>query len=490
MIPAPDADPSKAEAEPGASPHDWIGRVIEGRYRVSGWLGSGGMGDVFEVVHTGLGKRFALKALRPELARDRAMVERFRRESQAMATLVSEHVVSILDSGELASGAPYFVMERLVGHDLRRLLEAQAPLTPARVCQLGVDACRGLAAVHAAGLVHRDLKPENLFVSTGDDGREVCRILDFGVAKSARDNSTRPGALVGTTRYMAPEQVGMEHPLGPHTDVYALAVILYECLTGVVPFDGDTVERVLFKIMTEQERPLRELCPHAPPELLEAVHAALRKQPQERTKSALELAAALLPHTAPHRPRFLAAGLLEVVQPSFSRPDPGDATPAVSSVGSSTSSVSRERTIQEPRARGRRPLLGAMLAAGSAASAATWIATRAPSGTSEQVAEGEKVVASAASASRAPSPGVEPTPSASAAAREPASMLSAAVSGSSTPPRAVATTSRAAPPAAASDISERATHSDVRTRRAPDVPATAESAPPPAAFDPKNPYGP
>jgi serine/threonine-protein kinase len=445
---------------------------------VTGWLGSGGMGDVFEVVHTALGRRFALKALRPEHSRDADMVGRFQREVHAMASVVSEHVVSIVDSGTMPDGAPFFVMERLAGQDLRRLLAAQGPLAPARASQLGVDACRGLAAVHKAGLVHRDLKPENLFVSIGDDGREVCKILDFGVAKSARDNSTRPGALVGTTRYMAPEQVGLELTLGAHTDIYALGVILYECLSGKLPFDGDTVERVLFKIMNEQEKALRDSCPHISAGLAAAVHAALRKKPEQRPASALAFAEALLPHAAPHKPRVVIGGLLDIAQPSIERPDAENATPRMWSAEGATNTTGG-RSVEVPKTGGHgRPLIAAVVLSGCAASALTWLATRAtpaereqaPSPATHAVATALPRAADASSASALVSVSPQPiAPAASLGGSQP-SATTVKLSASS---RAPIASGRSA-----------AAGQDARASR------SADAEPPAPAFDPKNPYAP
>jgi serine/threonine-protein kinase len=279
---------------------EWLSETVDGRYRVLEYLGGGGMGEVYEVEHLALRRRFALKRLRAELCREARFVERFRRESLVAASLRSEHVVSIVDSGALKDGAPFFVMERLVGEDLRRLLQRGA-LLPKRVAAIGIDACCGLRVAHEAGLVHRDLKPENLFVTKGDDGRDVCKLLDFGVAKLLRertDGATLPGTLIGTARYMAPEQAGTDSPVGPSADIFCLAVILYECLTGSAPFEADTLERLLFKIMNVEPAPLAERCPTLPRGLARAVTRALSKDPAARFATALDFAEALA-ETAP-----------------------------------------------------------------------------------------------------------------------------------------------------------------------------------------------
>ncbi|HKQ67764.1 MAG TPA: serine/threonine-protein kinase [Polyangiaceae bacterium] len=293
---------SEAEAhdrEPRTPYHrDLLGSRI-GAYRVVGRLGAGGTGEVYEVEHEELGRLFALKVLRADLQTHPETRARFLREPRALATLVSEHVVSIVDCGSLTDGTPYFVMERLYGSDLRRLLNEQRVLPISRLAQLGVDACRGLACAHRQGLVHRDLKPENLFVTTRDDGQDLCKLLDLGTAKSAQDNATRPGTILGTIRYMAPEQLGAGLPPSPQTDLFSLGVVLYECLTGQSPFDGDTVERVMFKIMNERETPIREWRPEVPDALAALVSQALAKNPGDRPSSALSFAEALSAFACP-----------------------------------------------------------------------------------------------------------------------------------------------------------------------------------------------
>jgi eukaryotic-like serine/threonine-protein kinase len=291
------AAPEQLEPRSG----ELVDTVIDGRFRVLERIGGGGMGSIFRVQHIELERQFAMKVLRTELGSDRAMVERFRREARAAASLSSEHVVGIVDSGMLPDRRPYFVMELLLGSDLRRLLVAQGTLAPARVANLGIDVCRGLTAAHRVGLIHRDLKPENLFVTRGDDGRDVCKILDFGVAKGSDVGTTRPGMLVGTVHYMAPEQVGLDASIDPRTDLHALGVILYECLCGAAPYEGDTTERLLYGIMNGTPILLRQRRPELSAELAAVVTRAFARRPEDRYASALALAEALLPFAVGRR---------------------------------------------------------------------------------------------------------------------------------------------------------------------------------------------
>src|SRR5688500_228074 len=197
-----------------------VGSIVAGTYRIVRHIGSGGSSHVFEAEHLRLGKTFAMKLLRSEIDIGRRSAQRFRREARAIAKLKSEHVVSVVDCGELDDETPYLVMELLPGQDLRRLLEREGPLPARRAVQLIVEACRGLNAVHETGLVHRDLKPENLYVGRRDSGEDWCKVLDFGVAKMEASQSTAQGAIVGTVRYMAPEQLADSAAVERRTDVY------------------------------------------------------------------------------------------------------------------------------------------------------------------------------------------------------------------------------------------------------------------------------
>jgi serine/threonine-protein kinase len=275
--------------------------LIDGRYRIIEAIGRGGMGSVYRAEHIGLGRMFAIKLLRSEYCQEAAMVRRFQRESRMAASIESEHVVGIVDTGQLSDGRPYFVMELLSGSNLRAELARETSLSPVRVVNIALDVCHGLQRAHALGLVHRDLKPENLFLTRGDDGREVVKILDFGVAKSEDTVTTQPGALVGTVRYMAPEQVGLDVPLGPATDIYSLGVIVYEGLCGTAPFAADTVERTLYRVMTANPEPLSERVPGLPAGLWDVVATALSRDPNQRFQSASAFADALAPIAGPRR---------------------------------------------------------------------------------------------------------------------------------------------------------------------------------------------
>jgi serine/threonine protein kinase len=286
MTPATDAHdfPEEEQFDHGSSAERRIGAVVAGSYRLTRHIGSGGSSHVFEAEHLRLGKTFAIKLLRPELDPNRRTAQRFRREARAIARLKSEHIVSVIDCGELDDGTPYLVMELLEGKDLRSLLNREGSLPARRAVPLIIEACCGLSEVHAAGLVHRDLKPENLFVTKRSTGEDWCKVLDFGVAKMDASLSTAQGAIVGTLRYMAPEQLEASATVGPATDVYALGAILYECLSGEPAHPGDTAQEVMYSVMNRAtpEAPLHAA--KVPASVVEAVMRCLAKQAEKRPR--------------------------------------------------------------------------------------------------------------------------------------------------------------------------------------------------------------
>ncbi|MDF3067331.1 MAG: serine/threonine protein kinase [Polyangiaceae bacterium] len=300
--------------EPIDPRYSLVGKVVDAKFRVLSHIASGGMADVYRVEHIPLGRQLAMKVLRHTKASSPALARRFAREAQAASRLQSEHVVSIHDYGELQEGFPYFVMELLEGQTLREELRQRGTLPLARVANLAIDVCLGLNAAHRAGLVHRDLKPENLWLARGDDERERCILLDFGVARFTDTHSTGEGVLVGTARYMSPEQITGAPPPSGRSDLFALATIIIECVTGNCPFAADSLERTLFRVLNDVPRPLHELVPDVPEELSRVLERALAKPPECRFESALALAASLRPFAAGARP----LPRLDVAPPSFS----------------------------------------------------------------------------------------------------------------------------------------------------------------------------
>ncbi len=255
-----------------ASPFDplgdpLVGSLVDGRYEVQSVLGEGGMGRIYEVRHKALDRAFAMKVLRPDLAEDAELAERFILEAKATASVKHPNVVQITDFGHLPDQVPFFVMELLVGHTLGEVIKAAGPIPPARAARIVRKIAGALAAAHAAGVVHRDLKPDNVFLLAGsrdlrppgdpDRARSLAmlghgadvRVVDFGAAKIVGSSRvTREGVVFGTPHYMAPEQASGQ-PVDARADVYSLGVIMYEMFTGRVPFEADTYMGVLTQHM-------------------------------------------------------------------------------------------------------------------------------------------------------------------------------------------------------------------------------------------------
>jgi serine/threonine protein kinase len=274
--------------------HLEIGSIVAATYHVEHRIGSGGIGQVYAAKHVRTGRRVAIKVLRSEFTDRPVTAARFRKEANFLGSMESEHIVSVLDCGDLPDGTPYFVMELLRGEDLRTRLANERRLDPIEALRVARDACLGLRDMHDVGVIHRDLKPANLFLSRRRDGSSRCKILDFGVAKAlSSEDWTNENALLGTVRYMAPEQIVQDSKPDERTDVYALGVILYEMLVGASPHHGETTEELMFAIANRP--PASPLI--ARPELGEALASVvlrcLSRSPADRYHSATELEAAL-----------------------------------------------------------------------------------------------------------------------------------------------------------------------------------------------------
>jgi serine/threonine-protein kinase len=277
-----------------AEPDDrWIGRVVDGRYRVITRIGVGGMGVVYRVEHERLGKMAAMKVLAPDVAAKDEMVQRFKLEAQAVSRLNHPNIVQTFDFGQF-EGSLFLVMEHVRGEDLAAVLKREGPLEFARAAKLFVEACSALTEAHDHGIIHRDLKPENLMVHRRRDGSEQVKVLDFGLAKlRERDESasiTTGKQVLGTPYYMSPEQVRGEL-LDPRADVYSLGATLYRVLTGAPPFHAPSPLAVLSKHLTDPVVPPRTRVPERglPPEADEIVMRAMAKNVEERYSSAAAL---------------------------------------------------------------------------------------------------------------------------------------------------------------------------------------------------------
>jgi serine/threonine protein kinase len=275
-----------------------VGAVIGGKYRIDALLAEGGMGVVYRGTHLVLEQPVAIKLVRPELTHRKDAIARFLREARTIAALRGEHVARVLDSGCIKNGPPYMVLEYLEGADLRTWLQSKGPLPIPRAVDLLLQACEGLAEAHAKGLVHRDVKPENLFLTRLPDGSEVVKVLDFGISKRMDDERTRSytadGQSLGSPHYMGPEQMSAPADVDARADIWSLGVVLFELISGRLPFDGESVATVCARVICRTPSPLRALCPEAPAALEGAILRCLSKRPADRFASVGELAEALV----------------------------------------------------------------------------------------------------------------------------------------------------------------------------------------------------
>ncbi|HEX3346346.1 MAG TPA: serine/threonine-protein kinase, partial [Polyangiaceae bacterium] len=303
-----------------------VGTVLDGKFQLEKALASGAAGDVYEAMHLGLGARVAVKVLRPGIPETADIRrKRFMREARVAARLKSEHVVRVYDIVAPAEGPTYIVMELLQGETLADRVRRVGALPVAEAVDFVLQAAKPLGEMHDEGIVHRDVKPSNLFLARDADGKERIKLLDFGVAAfqqpvaRADSSLTLSEVVVGTPRYMAPEQVVASKRVDARADVWALGVTLYELLTGAPPFDGQTVLAVLNQIERQESRRLTEARADVPTPLAEVVHACLAKDPAGRPATARVLAESLVAATGPRaQPRrdprpVVAAGIVAVL---------------------------------------------------------------------------------------------------------------------------------------------------------------------------------
>lgn len=300
------------------------GELLAGRYLVERIFAEGGMGIVCYGHHAQLEQPVAIKFLRRALAGKPQVVERFLNEGRALAALRSEHVVRVMDVGQLESGRPYLVMEHLEGIDLDALVDRGGPLSIETAVSYALQICEPLGEAHALGIVHRDIKPENLFLWSGGPGRDVIKVLDFGLAKqfgSARAMAvTGPQDSMGSPCYMSPEQITTPQNIDARTDIWSLGVVLHRLLTDTVPFDGSSILEVLSHVLSAEPKPLSGARPGLVFDAqLEAIVArCLAKSAADRYASMAELGEALTQYLAEHSAP--AAAAQPSVPPALSLP--------------------------------------------------------------------------------------------------------------------------------------------------------------------------
>ncbi len=478
-------------ADGGLSVHP--GDVLGGKYRLERLLGEGGMGIVFVGLHVALDERVAIKVLHPKRASDPQILTRFLREAKTGFKLRSEHVVRTLDvdvhstpGGDL----PYIVMELLDGQELGRRIDTSGAVPQAEAIDLVLQACEALASAHALGVVHRDLKPSNLFLVDGPDGKPFLKVLDFGISKvngvaDAEHATTTTGAVLGSPGYMPPEQLRASRDVDARSDIWSLAMVLWEMLVGSPMFAMDTFPEICAKVLHGNLPTLREAGATIPEGLEAVIARALAAEPAIRHPTVLAFAEAL----APFLETDATPRLLRIANLSRPPAERGSSIPPAAELSTASTATSHpppafsSRSItatpvpwgltepdpqasppQEARRRGRGVWIAVGL--GAVAGGALTIATLGRTGPTE----------GAGSPAVVPTSSVEPTPSSPPAPAVPASVASPPPSSSASsaaPPPASATPTPAPRPSASA--APRKEHPRVR----PSPSATA--APPPAS---------
>src|SRR5262245_19011728 len=282
-------------------PDPYIGRAIAGQFHVAQRIGTGGMGSVYKAEQPEMRRFVAIKILHPRYLARQDLVTRFKREARAMSHLSHPNTARVFLYGQLDDGACYFVMEYLEGRNLAQTVRAEGPMDAMRAINIMIQTCGALEEAHRSGIVHRDLKPENIFLTSQGGIADFPKVLDFGLAKIS-ERQMRPGSLIltqegmvfGTPEFMSPEQARGEK-LDGRSDIYSLGIILYELLTGKLPFEAGQPMEFIQKHIKEKPIPLSERAPDRtfPPGLDETLMKALEKKPEDRYASAAEFASAL-----------------------------------------------------------------------------------------------------------------------------------------------------------------------------------------------------
>lgn len=302
-----------------------IGELVSERYRVLRKIGEGGMGVVYEALHEAIEKKIALKVLHSRYSASPVVVSRFKQEAISASRIKHQNVIDVSDFGQLSDGSCFIAMEYLEGLDLGAALEKRRKFGPDEAIRIALQMCRALGLGHGRGVVHRDLKPENVFLQTTPEGEETVKIVDFGIAQLRgkdetaeeeeqfrRRRLTKTGMIFGTPEYMAPEQA-RGAAIDQRSDIYSTGVILYELLTGAVPFLGESFLEVLNQHVQSAVPPFARVNPEVDvsPELERAVMRALEKDPDDRYPAMKDFAAALLRTPEGRRARTLGSSLSE-----------------------------------------------------------------------------------------------------------------------------------------------------------------------------------
>jgi serine/threonine-protein kinase len=274
-----------------------VGQVLDRRYRVFGVIARGGMGVVYDAIHVGLARPVAIKTLHARYANDKVALARFQNEAAVVGRFGHRNIVEVHDMGQLEDGSPYLVMERLEGDTVTQRLQQERPMRVETAIDIALAVLNALVVTHNAGILHRDLKPDNIFIARTDEG-PVVKVLDFGISKfvtqeMSKSALTRNGFVMGTPAYMAPEQATGDANLDARADLYSLGMILYEMLTGRLPYKANTPAALLGEIMRVTPLTPRMHRPEIHADLDALVMRALHKDREQRFPDALSMQRAL-----------------------------------------------------------------------------------------------------------------------------------------------------------------------------------------------------
>jgi eukaryotic-like serine/threonine-protein kinase len=299
-----------------------LGSTLNDKYRIERVLGVGGMGAVVAAEHLKLGETVAIKFLLPRAIGQGRHAQRFLREARAASKIRSPHVARVFDVDVRPDGAPFIVMEHLTGETLAALVKRESPLGVERTVDAMLEACEAVAEAHSLGIVHRDLKPANLFVAQGAGDIGLMKVLDFGISKLVRPDSgetetTTGEGFVGSPPYMSPEQLTDPTRVDHRTDIWAIGIILYECLTGKSPFRAENVVRVLALILQSRVPPVHELRADVPSALGKTIERCMAREREARYPDVLSLARDLVAHGTERGRRAL--GVIEAVSKGQSK---------------------------------------------------------------------------------------------------------------------------------------------------------------------------
>ena len=301
-----------------------LGQTLADKYRIEELINEGGMGAVYRGTHILMDKTVAIKVLHPALAADDKIVARFSREARAASRISHPHALNVTDFGESSEGIVFLVMEYLKGRTLKEVIHTDAPLPLSRIVEITKQVCDALDAAHAQGVIHRDLKSDNIMLVDVGNGSDWAKVLDFGIAKIqepvGQDPAlTSPNLIIGTPQYMSPEQCSQASEIDARSDIYSLGVILYEMLTGHVPFTGESPTAIMMKHLQEPPPSVMEERRDVPASVGRTVARAMAKKPQDRFQSAGELAENLALAAETDAPAVPAAASTDVSERDTNR---------------------------------------------------------------------------------------------------------------------------------------------------------------------------